>query len=475
MSVGPPQSATTFEGSPRAQAAVIGVAAVLGIALALTVLLADNRIVVAVAVIPLALAIALRYPFAAVIMYIIAAATRPEELRLAPIFLHLERILAIACVVALTLPQMARRSWQPWRWARADWTVLALGLAASLAVPFSVSRPQALWGLLELGKRGFLYAIIRYTATSIARIRAVVWAILVATGFGCFMALKGMVEGQVYVGEHGVIRAMGATSTTGDPNALANSIVAALPFAVLFIGAERRLPTKALYVLAAALLLYSVALTGARGAVVSLLVGLVAMAVLSRRPFLAVGAAAVALSVMWMVTPPDLKARYETLGTFQQEITYQGRVHNLEVGLQMLRDRPLTGYGVTCFTTARFERYDHQWSNAHNLIAQVGGETGVLGLAAFTFFVITGLLSAWRARRAYGALGPGPERAYLWLRCLSTAALLTFVVLLVQGFGSHSLLRWNWYACAALAANALMLARDASPADDKTDAVGPAA
>jgi O-antigen ligase len=464
MSIGPSQAATTLEDSPRVRAAVIGAAVLVGIALALTVLFADNRIVIAVALIPLALVIAVRHPFAAVIMYILAAATRPEELRLAPIFLHLERIFAIAAVVALTLPQLARRTWQPWRWARTDWGVLALGLVAGIAVPFSVSRPQALWGFLELAKRGFLYGLIRYAATSLTRLRAVVWAILVATGFTCFMALKGMAAGQVYVGERGVIRAMGMTSTTGDPNALANAIVAALPFAVVLIGAERRLATKVLYVLVAGLLLYTVALTGARGAVVSLLVGLMLMALLSRRPVLVVGAAAAALSVMWMVTPPDLKARYETLRTYQQEVTYQGRVHNIAVGLEMLRDRPLTGYGVTCFTTVRFERYDHQWSNAHNLLAQIGGEMGVLGLAAFAFFVIAGVALAWRARRMYGALGPGRDRQYQWLRGLATAALLTFAVLLVQAFGSHNLLRWNWYACAALAANAVTLARDASHA-----------
>jgi O-antigen ligase len=454
-------AAAAEQAAPTGTARLVGAAAAVGVAIAVVVLVADARIAIVAAALLVALVVGLRYPFAAVLMYMAAATIHPEELGVAPVFLHLQRIFAALSVVALVLPQIARRTWQPWHWERTDGWLLALGAAACAAVPLSVSRPWALNGCYELAKLAFLYATIRYTATSVPRLRSTVWVMLLVTAFAAVMAIRAEAMGHFYVGEHGVARAEGPTSTTGDPNAFAYAVVAALPFALLLVGAERRLLPRVMYLALVPLFLYAIALTGARGAVVMLLAVLVLIVLQSRRRALALTLAAASLAVAWSATPPDLKQRYLTLRTYQQEATYQGRVNNLKLGLRMLRDRPLTGYGVTCFRIARVEEYDGQWSDAHNLLAQVAGETGVLGLAAFTLFLATTFATAWRARRTLKDLGDAAGAQEQWLERLATAVLILLVGLLVQGLGSHNLLRWHFYYGAALAANCWALARAA--------------
>ena len=445
-----------------AQAFLIAAGAAAGVAVALAVLLADNRIVIAVAVILAGLVVGLWRPFVAVLLYVAIAIIRPDELRLLPVFLHLERISAIFCVAALMLPQIARHTWQPWRWQRSDWSLIALLAAACWAVPASVSRPWALNGVYEVAKLGFLYAVVRYASTSVPRLRAIVWVMLLATAFAAVMSLHGLVEGRVYIGEHGVLRALGPTSTTGfgDPDVLGNSLVAMLPFALLLIAPQVGALPKLVHLSLIPLFLYAVALTGTRTAAVSMAAVVVVIIAQSRRRFLSLGLAAIAASLLWSVTPQDLRERYMTLRSYREEATYQGRVNNVRLACQMLRDRPATGCGVTCFRIARVEEYDGQWSDAHNLFGQVGSESGVPGLAAFTFFLVATFTSAWRARRTLRQLGAGAGPDYVWLARMSAAAIIMFIALLVQGLGSHNFLGWQFYVGSALIANSLMLARD---------------
>lgn len=454
---------STLGERPAIAAGLVWIAAAcLGLAIAAAVLTVDVRIVVAAAALFALLLLGLRYPFVAVLMYLAAAMIRPEELRLYPAFLHLERILALMAVAAVFLPQVLRRRWRPWRWETTDRAVILLILAGCVSAPFSVARPWALNGCYELAKLGFFYAAIRYVATSVPRLRAVVWTMLLATAFAGLMALYLRGAGQVYIGEYGVVRAEGPTSTTGDPNILADALIAMLPFAILLVGAVRHRLAKIAHIGAAGFFLYVAALTGGRAAMVSLLAILLVMVGQSRQRILGFVVAAACLAAVWSATPPDLKERYRTLRNYQNESTYQGRLNNLKLGLLMFRDRPLTGYGVTCFRIARVERYDGQWSDAHNLLAQVAGEMGLPGVAAFAFLLWASVSAAWRARRTLRQLGGALEPDQAWLERLAMAVVVMFVGLLVQALGSHSLLRWFFYGGAALAANSLALARDAA-------------
>lgn len=444
----------------------LGLGAIVGIA----ALLLDPRLLMVGAAILVALVVGIRYPFAAVLAYTLVAVMRPEEMGLAPIPLHLERIVAVVCIASLVLPHIARRTRIQWRWQSLDRSLIFLGIAACASVPLSVSRPWALGGCYEIAKLVFLYGIIRYTAITMPRMRAVVfWAILSTAFFSAAMALIARNLGDVYVGEYGVVRALGPTSSTGDPNSLANTLVLTVPFAILLAGTARSAPKKALYAALAAFLIYVTAFTGARGAAISLVIVVVLAAMHLRYRALAIGVIAIIAGLVWFTMPQDLQARYLTMQTYSSEYTYQSRVRNLQFGLEMLLDRPLFGYGITCYRIARVEEYDGRWIDAHNLVAQVSGETGLLGLAAFGYFLVMSFLSVRRARRALAGIDLQADPASLWLFRLCAALEIMLIGLLVQGLGSHNMLRWHFYLGAALAANCLFLARAAAERRQQAD------
>jgi O-antigen ligase len=148
----------------------------------------------------------------------------------------------------------------------------------------------------------------------------------------------------------------------------------------------------------------------------------------------------------------------------------------------MFLDRPLLGFGIGNFSVAHAMRYsppDYQsWLQAHNLVAQVAGETGLLGLIAFAGFVIASMRLAGRlsgpprpvpvsllggmASRA----NPPPSAAVSlagsddasFVASVARATLASFWLLLFLGLFSHNVLRFNWYVNAGLvSACALML------------------
>jgi len=163
---------------------------------------------------------------------------------------------------------------------------------------------------------------------------------------------------------------------------------------------------------------------------------------------------AVALVVLWAALPPDLKHRYLTLRQYQQEATYQTRLHWTKLAFRMLRDRPLTGVGLGQFMVARVEEYDGVWMNPHNVYAQVAGEMGLIGLVTFGIFIVSAFATCQSARRLLPrAESSAQDRVWLDHVCLGIMIMLG--TLLVQGLGGHNFGRWNYYLGAAMATSCL--------------------
>jgi O-antigen ligase len=424
---------------------MLAVALLLGAA----VLLTDWRIIaLAFAALVLAL-IVFRLPFLGVVIYLMIAIIRPEELGLTPVVLRLQLVFALVCAAALALPGLLRGDWERWRWLGTDKALAALCAAACLSVPLAVSRPGAATACYELGKTIFAYVIIRQTATSLKRLRSVVWVIVVATAI-----LGSFAVGRVGRGEGGVMRAMGRTSTAGDANTLANTMVSGLPLTILLLTAERSPIAKTLLGGMAALDLFIAFRTGSRTGIVSLAVVVVFLIVVSRRRVVATVLLAAALVVLWAGLPPDLKYRYLTLRQYQQEATYQTRRDWTKLAFRMLRDRPLTGVGLGQFMVARVEEYDGIWMNPHNVYAEVASEMGLIGLATFGLFVLSVFVTCRSVRRLLPNVELG-DQDRLWFDRVCLGITIMLGALLVQGLGGHNFGRWNYYLGAAVATSCL--------------------
>jgi putative inorganic carbon (HCO3(-)) transporter len=140
----------------------------------------------------------------------------------------------------------------------------------------------------------------------------------------------------------------------------------------------------------------------------------------SRGGYLALGAVAVglALSHRWrwfwlgglalagvvLMQIPVLASRIRTdVDLSNPHNTLVGRFHLWSVALQMLREHPLFGAGLSGFATAigpywnktNIDRYTYP----HNIVLNFWTETGILGVIAFTWILVTGFASAWRGWR----------------------------------------------------------------------------
>lgn len=112
------------------------------------------------------------------------------------------------------------------------------------------------------------------------------------------------------------------------------------------------------------------------------------------RPARVVAVAAVALfaGVLWLGQGDRVFSRLETLLRFQQESTFLGRLGYWEEALHMIADRPLTGFGlgsyVWVFPNYRDVVTNQLQTNAHNEYLEMAAETGLIGAALCTLFLV---------------------------------------------------------------------------------------
>ena len=104
----------------------------------------------------------------------------------------------------------------------------------------------------------------------------------------------------------------------------------------------------------------------------------------------------------------------------------------------------------------RFEHVDGIRLEAHNLVGQLLGETGIVGGVAFILMVIVTLLNCRKVRV------PGRGQSNATIKALSSlgpACRDAVILLAFEGLFGHNLLRFNWLWLAAFSSLALQFAR----------------
>jgi O-antigen ligase len=170
----------------------------------------------------------------------------------------------------------------------------------------------------------------------------------------------------------------------------------------------------------------SVVLSFSRGGYLALLVVLVALALTHRRRWLfLIGGAVVAIALMQV---PSIGRRVMTdIDLTNGHNTLVGRFHLWSVTLQMLSHHVVFGAGLSGFATAigpywnptNIDRYTYP----HNIVLNFWTETGLLGVFAFGWILVTGFVYAWRGWRQ-----PASE----W-RAIHLGVLLALVAVVVHG------------------------------------------
>jgi len=237
-----------------------------------------------------------------------------------------------------------------------------------------------------------------------------------------------------------------------DPNRLAMSLVAVLPFALYGFATSRRRAARVLFAFTAAAQLAAIVLTHSRSGAVATAValGLFLWRGSIGRARAAVAALAIAVGV-GTLAPASFWERQASIAGYREDASVEGRRHAWQVLGNIVEDRPLTGVGAWSFLSA-WDRYaplsagGHRFV-AHNVLLEIVGELGVVAFALFCAWAIAILWQVWRAGR--DPLVRGEARAIL-------AALAGYLVCeMVNGYS----LSWFLYFLFGCAAAAARLAR----------------
>ncbi|AKU91293.1 O-antigen ligase family protein [Vulgatibacter incomptus] len=281
------------------------------------------------------------------------------------------------------------------------WRVLGLGAfagAAALSPLWSVDPASSQWAAGEALKMGLVFVSAASLLDTPTRVRNVAWAIALAGCVPAYYAVSNSLAG-VDLLEGYRARWVG---TFFDPNRLAMALVISAMLLLTLRSRLRNPVARAAVLGLLGLQLWAIVVTYSRGAILGLAVGLLAFILAGRgsrtRSILVAGGVAIALLSL---APSRFWARTETIATYEQDLSAQGRIDAWRTAGNILSRRPLTGIGAAAFTTA-WATYAPDDAGrhpyvAHNLFLEVAAELGIPTLVAFLALLAACIRGAWWA------------------------------------------------------------------------------
>lgn len=301
---------------------------------------------------------------------------------------------------------MASKEKKDMPWTR-ETVVLLLFVGWMLVTTLFAFYPDAAW--LQWNKVWKIQLMIFLTALIINDRHKLHWLIwVIALSFG-FYGVKG---GIFTIINGGAYRVQGPAETfIAGNNELALALVMTIPLIRYLHLQETRKWIK--IGLAAAMVLTGVAAIGSqsRG-------GLVAMAAMglflwlkSRNKIVTGFYMALAVAIMASVMPQEWYDRMNTIKTYQEDQSAQGRINAWHTAFNVAKDR-ITGGGFELWRPPVFRQYapdPYNVRDVHSIYFEQMGEQGFIG---FGLFMLLGLFAWLRARQVIRACRKDPERKW---------------------------------------------------------------
>lgn len=167
-----------------------------------------------------------------------------------------------------------------------------------------------------------------------------------------------------------------------------------------------------------------------RGALLAMLAMLAFLIAKSRKKFMLIVLVIAAAPAVIAFLPQEWFARMETIETYQQDASAQGRLNSWHMAFNLAKDR-ITGGGFALANRAVFEMYAPDPTiplAAHSIYFQVLGEHGFIGLFLFlSLWFVTWRQAKWVARNASSM----PELA--WMANLASMIQVSLIAYLAGG------------------------------------------
>jgi len=401
-------------------------------------------------------------PFPALLLFMLLVAVRPQEGIAQLEAMHVERLCALLAMIGWGLQAAAERRIGPVSRSIAWWFSVFM-IVCFLSIFTSVWKLGAVNAWIDLLKIGILAFLISQMVNTPRRL--FIFLLVFALGH-LWMAVESLrlyySEGYNYI-MMGILRATTGSASRGDPNSLAASLLLAICFGLYTIRNSRRFLWRLSWIGMIGAGTVAVVLTGSRSAMLGSLFLLFYLWLTHKRKVLMGMLIIVLIVVAWFAMPSQYQERFLTTFNFEKNPSASesamGRVTGLRVGAQMFLDRPLLGVGIGNFGVAHGMIYsppqESSWMEAHNLVAQVGGETGILGLIAFAGFVIACMKGTVRVRSLLSSVETEEAKG---ISAICRACLAAYWLLLLLGLFGHNMMRYNWYLNAGLVSACLITA-----------------
>lgn len=394
--------------------------------------------------------VGLTRPYIGLLALLIVMELQPGELypQLAP--LHLERVVAALLLVSILIHGQKLRFPLPMKW------FLAFYGAMIVSVPLAFWRGGAFgtctWYLETVVFLLFVTALL----TTEKRIKWFILTEVLLVDWLGGSALWNYFHGILIV-RMDIDRAIGITSSAGDPNTMAVTLLVTIPLCFALMGRSNPIWMRVVALGSTAIYLVTIVDTGSRAAASGVI--FLTLMLLFRRPknliYLPV---LVALGpLVWMVIPEQYKARYETVKTLKTDLSYQNRLLSWQGGVAMFESNPITGIGAGDYTAANGMKY---WPgngrkiflNAHSLYFKLLGELGLVGIFTFGGYLICVFRLNARLRKQLQAVN-----ASGFLRSLPAMFNIILLLLLFDGYAAHNLYRDMWFLVGSMAASVGLL------------------
>jgi O-antigen ligase len=261
----------------------------------------------------------------------------------------------------------------------------------------------------------------------------------------------------VFIVRMNIERAIGITSSAGDPNTMATTLLIAMPLSVALVVRSNPRWMRLIGVVSLAIAVVTIVDTGSRTSAFGILF-LIALLLLRKPKNLIYLPILVLLGpLVWMMVPQQYKARYETVDHLKDDESYQLRISSWQGGVTMFESNPLTGIGPGNYAIANGEKFwpgngRKYWLNAHSLYFQTIAEMGLLGVVVFGGYLICVFRLNFRVRKQLVE-----HNASNFLQTLPSLFNIMLCQLLFSGYAAHVLYRSTWYMVGAMSASLSLL------------------
>ncbi len=347
------------------------------------------------------------------------------------------------------------------RWDRDRFTfgflLLAIAMLASAATSPFTNVMDVLTG--NWVKIAIFYLLLITSVRTEKDLRVIVTAFVVCFGLYMLHSFREYLCGR-YVWRMGTARMIGVDRSFNDPNTFGNSVVYALAMAWPAWTLISRKWHRWAWFGFVGLAVICILLTGSRSSFVAIvLLSMIAVALTKYRR-IAFVCLLIATPIIWLSLSQNLKDRYMTIidpsrGPASAQVSAEGRMLGFTGGMKLWRENPVLGVGPGAYGPALFHIRGHN-AQAHNLYGQVMGELGSVGVIALVAILLAcslNMLEAWHIGRAI----PELKGSFLYQTCL--AVFVTWIMLLLLGWGGHNLYRYTWLWYGAFSGAALHLLR----------------